>query len=129
MASAHVPLVLDGRLAARCRGRLVLDGGAADWLTRRRGPAIARRGAILIDHHDDASLPTKRADLSRPLRAEAVQELIERGYAYGGRAEAAQKYATLAPLGTRNRRHSTAQGDDYLRPRAASSLESRSSEL
>mmetsp|Transcript_19472 Transcript_19472/g.46473 ORF Transcript_19472/g.46473 Transcript_19472/m.46473 type:complete len:340 (+) Transcript_19472:200-1219(+) len=98
MASAHVPLVLDYRLTALCRGRMVIDGGMKDWIFRSRSKAIAVEGAVMIDHHDDNRLVSKRMDMSKPLSSDAVRLLIDTGYDYGVRQESLGKYDHLDPL-------------------------------
>jgi len=98
LASAHVPFVLDYRLATWCRGRWVLDGGIQDWLLRSRSRAISQEGAILIDHHADAALACKRMDLAQPLRMDVILALVDQGYRYGERQADEGQYARLRPL-------------------------------
>ncbi|GIL87559.1 hypothetical protein Vretimale_14753 [Volvox reticuliferus] len=56
LASAHIPLVLDGTWATRCRNRLVLDGNLHyAWLRRPQG-LVPPGPSLVFDPRDDPHL-------------------------------------------------------------------------
>jgi len=123
MASAHVPILLDGKVFTRLRGRLVFDGGMQDWLFRSRSKAIAVAGAIMIDHHRDEFLTSKRMDMKKPLSFDTAAGLIQTGYEYGRRRELEGAHKGLAPLLPQLVRNSASQngsesGEPAIHPQA-----------
>jgi hypothetical protein len=77
MASAHIPLYLDGRWATRFRGQIVIDGGATSFvpsppLRRRR-----RRKEAGVERSSSSSSPLPRYFASEAEEARARREAEE----------------------------------------------------
>lgn len=93
LASAHVPLLLDGRPATRCRGEWVLDGNLHyGWLGREEELVPTGCPAVVFDpRHDSrlaAALGARWAACLRSLDGGRATELVELGREYGQRVAA-----------------------------------------
>lgn len=90
MASAHVPLVLDGRLVTWHRGKLYIDGSLQDFIAWDNSPLLKCDGrAFLLDYSKDDRLAAERFDFLKVRVIDEVLAMIKAGYKYARRLDAA----------------------------------------
>jgi hypothetical protein len=87
LASAHVPLALDGRLSRVCRGVHCVDGSFPDFFTNDNCDILKAGGdAVVFDYFDDPLLQrTGRLDMLATKGPDEVRALMRAGYAYAQR--------------------------------------------
>jgi hypothetical protein len=87
LASAHVPLFLDFRLARPVRGALAVDGSFPDFFTEQNSAAVTAAGeALVFDYYSDARLVRgSRLDMLALREPDAIRHVMRLGYEYAHR--------------------------------------------
>jgi hypothetical protein len=90
MASAHIPLFMDGKLWTKYKGKRYIDGSFWSFVTRRRSPLpkqfryLDDSQVLNIDYHADkrfmASLQSK--NMVKLIKPEGLYEMMDYGYSY-----------------------------------------------
>ena len=82
MASAHVPVVLDWRMARECRGVPCVDGSFPDFFTGVNCDYLTR-DAIVFDYFDDPRLIRQgRMDMLQVKQYKEIKRICMLGYRY-----------------------------------------------
>ncbi|GMH37657.1 hypothetical protein BSKO_05530 [Bryopsis sp. KO-2023] len=83
LASAHVPLFLDGQMMASLRGKMCFDGSFHDFLQCSNSCFLTCDGdAVLFDYFQDEELKFDRFDFLSLKNYDEVMRLMEMGYAF-----------------------------------------------
>lgn len=107
LASAHVPLFMDGALCARYRGAYCIDAGVGMSPRQLLPPAllpVAERGStaaavLSVCYSDDPALAAlRRSELLLARSPAALRELVARGEAFGNAVYVPAVRAGRAPL-------------------------------
>lgn len=90
LASAHVPFFLDGRGAARFRGKAYVDGSLYDFIWRNNSDLLEAGGdAFVLDYCHDDQLEFGRLDFLKRLDLDGAKALMAAGAFYARRQEEA----------------------------------------
>ena len=89
MASAHVPLLLDGRVARACRGVASVDGSFPDFFAGANCEFLTAGGdAVVFDYYDDANIVRRgRLDMLELKRYSEIRRAALLGARYAARLE------------------------------------------
>jgi hypothetical protein len=90
LASSHIPFLLDWQPTARAAGKRFIDGSLRDFLEWKNSDLLTCSGAaFVVDYSQDEKLKTARLDFIKLREYEEVKELMDMGYDYAGRMDAA----------------------------------------
>lgn len=108
LASAHVPFFLDGNAYCTYRGQRCIDGSLSDFITKGNSELLQCNGsAFIMDYYEDTALSVGRWDFLKLRSYEEVMALVQSGYDYAERTDAANGFhATLASVSYRKLEHS-----------------------
>jgi len=99
MASIHVPVFLDWRLTASCRGKRCVDGSLPNLVLKRRGEAAedfpVDDECIYIDHSLDERLELESFGFLKLREYEEVLHMMDLGYSFAQRLESAGVFDDL----------------------------------
>lgn len=86
MASSHIPLVLDRRVAKHCRGQPCVDGSFPDFFFGNCDMLTRGGNAVVFDYFDDKQLKRQgRMDMLQLTSLEELQNRVNLGYAFARR--------------------------------------------
>ncbi|MEW5309055.1 MAG: hypothetical protein WDW38_000967 [Sanguina aurantia] len=89
MASSHIPIFLDMKVARKCRGSYCVDGSFPDFFYNENSDLLQLGGdAVVFDYFFDANIPRKgRMDMLEVKTFEEVQHIMQLGYEYAARLQ------------------------------------------
>eukprot|EP00798_Chlamydomonas_sp_ICE-L_P023246 gene23246-30471_t len=83
LASCHIPLALDGKLARNFRDKMCIDGSVPDFFAGNCDLLTQKGEAVVFDYFDDSLLERRgRLDMIEMKSYEQVQRMYALGYEY-----------------------------------------------
>jgi hypothetical protein len=102
MASAHVPILLDWKLARNCRGVQCVDGSFPDFFC---GNTEVITKGVLFDYFEDSTIVRNgRMDMLQLKHYTEIQRIMKKGYRYAAKLEREGKYAAFDCTGVAKQR-------------------------
>lgn len=102
LASSHIPFLLDWQPTARAAGKRFIDGSLRDFLEWKNSDLLTCNGAaFVVDYSQDEKLKTARLDFVKLRQYEEVKELMNMGYNYAQRMDAAGRLDPHFGIATR----------------------------